>query len=299
MKSKRILTLLVGLLLVVPALAWGQAAGDSVILESKTVAPGNHPGIATDTAAQVYQRVWITNVDSLTALTLALIKSSQSGGAYAILARPRNFNGMASRLTSTLAGSLVFNVSRYHSDPPDSFLLAGLFDPLDPATIEPPNATRKAFWEIKYDSVQPALGQIRLDTGIVIQRTVFTNTQPVDKPVNFVVGILTVNIPAVGNPPPGDNVNAGPNNCAEYDFDPPPGCPANFSVVSPPGATIGAGTGQFQWCGQCGGQFPVTIQNDCNGTVVSYTFTATFNPGPPTAVCPPNAQVQAGSVYNG
>ena len=64
---------------------------DSIILESKTAHPGAHSGFAADTAAFVYLKVYITNKDTLTAISLALKETSISGGAYLTLARPRNF----------------------------------------------------------------------------------------------------------------------------------------------------------------------------------------------------------------
>jgi hypothetical protein len=173
---------------------------DSIILESKTVYPGFHPGSGTDTAAFVYLKVYITNKDTLTALTLALQKASTSGGAYMILARPRNFNGVISRLTNTLNGSLVlYGLSRYHSNSPDSFAVAGVFDPLVPSTHEPPNLVRKPFWEIKFDTVFNNLGTVELDTANVLSNSGFTNAVPVDVRVNFVKSIVTVIIPQKGD----------------------------------------------------------------------------------------------------
>lgn len=167
---------------------------DSIILQSKAVAPNQaHPGTGTDTAAIVYQRLWITNKDSLAGLTFAGIERSISGGAYLIIGRPRNFNGAISMLSGTLNGNRIFNF-RYNSATPDSFLFSGLFDPLDPATIEPPNATRKAIWEIKWDSVRSGGGTVEIDTGRVVQSTVFTTAavNPADLPVNFVKGLFWV-----------------------------------------------------------------------------------------------------------
>ncbi|HLG93494.1 MAG TPA: hypothetical protein VI546_01520, partial [candidate division Zixibacteria bacterium] len=141
--------------------------------------------------------VFITNKDSLTALTLALEERSGSGGAYAILGYPRSFTGVVNRLTETLGGSRVFSVgngpgSRYNGKSPDSMLIAGLFDPMEPATIEPPNRVRKAFWEIKFDTVWAPAGKVEIDTARVVQSTGFTTTNPRDLPVNFVKGVLTV-----------------------------------------------------------------------------------------------------------
>ena len=170
---------------------------DSIIIESKKSAPGAYPGAATDTAAYLYLKVFITNRDSLTSMTLALVERSTSGGAYAILGRPRTFKGVASRLTTTLGGSLVLNAGTgtgngYNSASPDSFLIAAVYDNLDPANFEPPNAVRKAFWEIKFDSVLNKPGTFELDAGRVVQPSGFTNMVPKDLPVNFVKGVVTV-----------------------------------------------------------------------------------------------------------
>ena len=59
---------------------------DSLILESKIVAP------TAGTGGVVRMRVWITNKDSLTAVTMPLVESSLLGGAYMTLARPRTGN---------------------------------------------------------------------------------------------------------------------------------------------------------------------------------------------------------------
>ncbi len=263
MKSKRILTLLAGLLLVLPVLAWAQPdPGDSIILESKTVAPGQHPGLATDTAAYVYQRVYITNVDTLTALVTAIIEETQTNGAFAIVGRPRNAAGSISKLTATLAGSFVAALAKVNSTSPDSFLFAGLFDPLDDATKEPPNATRKAFWEIHYDSVTatslPGTALMRLN-GVVQQPTGMTNTEPRDKPVNQVNGLLTVDVPpcqitnCAGS---GGNVLYGRPYSKDFDADQ----AVTWSVAVGPGS-IDPNTGVYTFSGQCPlGAIPVTVR---------------------------------------
>ena len=163
---------------------------DSVILESKIVAP------VSGTGGVVRMRVWITNKDTLTSATLPLIETSVSGGAYMTLARPRTFNGVVAPLTSTLQGSRVFSGAKYNSTSPDSFLVAGVYDPLEPATIEPPNATRKALWDIKFDTVvSPAqVGFVQFDSGRVVQVIGFTDTQPLDVPVNFLKSIFQVGV---------------------------------------------------------------------------------------------------------
>jgi hypothetical protein len=179
---------------------------DSIILESKTVYPGAHPGSATDTAAYVYLKVYITNKDSLSAIHVALIERSFSGGAYMTLAHPRTFNGVVSRLTNTLNGSVFTAMSKYNSTSPDSVLIAGLFDPLNDATVEPPNLTRKPFWEIKFDTVFNHPGTIELGTGVVVNPSGFTNTVPDDLPVNFVKSVITVFTNLPGPPDPRDSI---------------------------------------------------------------------------------------------
>jgi hypothetical protein len=260
MKSK-LLIMLVGLLLVVPALAWGQVnPGDSIILESKTVAPGT--GNAADSTAYLYVRMSITNVDSLTFLTLALHERTLSGGAYGILARPRNFYGMLSPLTTTLQAQKVFGIAGYHSNSPDSFLLAGGFDPLDDATKEPPNAVRKPFWDIKFDSVTTTTvpGQFELDTGRVIQRTAFTNTVPQDKTPNFVKSVITVDVPGcvvINCGSAGGNVLYGRPYSFDFNSDI---NPVTWSVTVGPGS-IDPNTGVYTFSGQCPlGAIPVTVR---------------------------------------
>ncbi len=177
--------------------AWAQAPNpeDTVFLESKAVPDTAYPN-ATDTAAVVYMKVWITNRDTLTAFVLALKETSLCCGAYLTLGRPRNFNGVVSSLTSTLQGSKILNAIPYHSNNPDSFSVVGLYDPLDDLTKEPPNAARKAFYEIKFDTARIDIGlngDVEFDTVRVAgQPTGFANTQPVDQKVNFMKSIITI-----------------------------------------------------------------------------------------------------------
>lgn len=167
---------------------------DSVILESKTVAPV----AGASGSGVVRMRVWITNKDSLTFVTLPLIETSASGGAYMTLSGPlpRNFNRVVVPLTTTLQTQRIFNGARYNSSSPDSFLIAGGFDPLDPATIEPPNVSRKALWDIKFDTVisQAQVGFVQFDSGRVAQSLTFTNTLPSDHTPNFVKSIFQVGV---------------------------------------------------------------------------------------------------------
>lgn len=167
-------------------------ARDSIIIESKTVSPGAHPGDAKDTAAYLYLKIFITNKDSLTALSLAMEERSTSGGAYAVLGRPRTSRGVLNLLTGTLHGSVVANCPNYDSKSPDSMIFAGIYDPLDPVTIEPPNKTRKAIWEIKFDSVLANPGTIEFRGVNYIQPPGFVDRGPRDIRVNFLPGVVTV-----------------------------------------------------------------------------------------------------------
>ncbi|MGE5692508.1 MAG: dockerin type I repeat-containing protein [Candidatus Zixiibacteriota bacterium] len=168
---------------------------DSIILESKTVYPGAHPGSGTDTAAYVYVRMSITNKDTLAFVTVGFIETSISGGAYMTLARPRNYSGMIRPLTTTLQAQKVFSTSKYRSNSPDTFYFAGGFNPEDDLTKEPPNAVRKALWEIKFDTVFNNTGTIEFNSTSNWGASItpgFTNTEPVDYRANFLKAVITV-----------------------------------------------------------------------------------------------------------
>jgi hypothetical protein len=166
---------------------------DSIILESKIALPGAHPGLSRDTAAYLYIRVFITNKDSLSFMLLPLLETSTSGGAYAIPARPRTFLGIVSPLTNTLRYYTVISYGSYTSTSPDTFMVGAGFDPENPATIEPPNTTRKAIWELKFDSVLFAAGSFELDsTSIANLPATFITMKPVDFQVNFHKSVVIV-----------------------------------------------------------------------------------------------------------
>jgi hypothetical protein len=309
MKSKTFLTLLVGLLLL-PVLAWAQPApGDSIILESKTVAPGQHPGAAADTAAFVYVKVYITNVDSITAISVPIVETSLSGGAYAILGRPRNPNGCVSRLQATLQFFTVLGTAGYNSSSPDSFNFAGVYDPTDEATAEPPNAVRKAFYEFKFDSVQAALGQVELDPSkTVVQPAGFVSKRTgLDVPVNTVAGILTVAVPPPTPDPEDQAICDSPNpqngpfnndfgfsdvadNCEVWTLD--PGGAPNDNITP---------DGMYSSGNACPGDYTVTITgiDNCTPGRAPYTctFVVRFAATPLSITCPPNRQLQPGDVY--
>lgn len=167
---------------------------DSIILESKTV------DTCLTGAPAFFFNVSITNKDSLTYLTLALRESTINGNAYALVhktgANP-TFSTAVTPLTNTLRFFSAANFSGYNDASPDRFLVAAGFDPGDPDnTIEPPNATRKPVWQIKFRHSScgvDSMGEIRFDsTRVSGLPCLFTNKAPADAPVNFVPGILTI-----------------------------------------------------------------------------------------------------------
>jgi hypothetical protein len=169
---------------------------DSVIIESKTV----KPGAGTPT---VYVRVFFTNKDTLAAFSLPLLESSTTGGAYLILSRPRTYSGVVHPLTTTLQYYQPFNGNNYNDASPDTIGIWGIWDPTNKTgTGEPPNLTRKAFLEIKFDTIRSNNGTVELDSTRIRDNVIsfFTQSgsQPtVPVPVNFVKGTITVD----GTPP--------------------------------------------------------------------------------------------------
>ncbi|HXF48674.1 MAG TPA: hypothetical protein VNL73_04510 [Verrucomicrobiae bacterium] len=172
---------------------------DSVIIESKTVNPG-----AGKPAARI--KVLITNKDTLTNVNLGLIEKSLTGGAYMILARPRTYDSVVTKLTSTLPFYKYFKGTGYNDVSPDTFVISSFVDPNDPATFEPPNTVRKALLEIKFDTIRSAIGTLALDSlksfgGNRVQFVSMVNESFYDVPVNFVKGIITVEAPPPPPPP--------------------------------------------------------------------------------------------------
>lgn len=173
---------------------------DSVIIESKTIAPG------VGSPATVVG-VYITNKDTLANINLALVERSVSGGAYMTLAWPRTFKGVTGALNTPLQnGFRIFNGLHYNNVTPDTFIVAMLFHPLDvPGTAEPPNMVRKQILEIKFDSVLFNAGEVELDsafakTSHVTSVSMCFNDRLGQKiSVNFVKGIITVSEPARGD----------------------------------------------------------------------------------------------------
>ena len=173
--------------------------GDSIIIESKTLNPSM--GVP---AAVV--RVFITNKDTLTAYSLALVERTRSGGAYMTLSYPRNFDGVVTPLTNSLQFSITktFNGNGYNSTSPDTFIVAGFFDPTDITTLEPPNWTRKAFLELKFDtvSVGPAGGTVEFEPTAVrpggnsYVYPGFVDLSPHDIKPHFLKGTMNITVPS-------------------------------------------------------------------------------------------------------
>jgi hypothetical protein len=139
--------------------------------------------------------VSIKNKDSLTNFTIALKETSLGNGAYLILGRPRSASGCFTYLTTTLNFFRVFDGTRYHSDNPDSFLLAMVYDPTDPTNVEPPNLVKKDFLEVEFDTARIDVtlnGQVEFDTAMLAQPSGFVNTAGQDLRPHFVKAIWTI-----------------------------------------------------------------------------------------------------------
>ena len=201
---KKFLTLIISLFVFVclTAAAFGQAPDprDSIILESRSINCGlTGTPAGTPLAAPDRMKVTITNKDSLTFLTLALKETTTTGIAYILLNRTAGglltWNSVVNPLEPTLRFFTGASFSGYTDNSPDRFLVAAGFDPADPSTIEPPNATRKDVWEIKFRHTSgcDSAGEITFDSSRVSNLScLFTNTAPADMPVNFVKGIFTM-----------------------------------------------------------------------------------------------------------
>jgi len=163
---------------------------DSVILESKIIRPDSGTG------GIVRLRVWITNKDTLTNVSIALEEKSLSDNAYLKLAQPRTFAGTVTRLTGTLGNYPTTSFSKYDDVSPDSFTLASFYDPADAAhSVEPPNPARKAFWDIKFDTASTAAagGTVQFDTAKVFNvSTQFVDIRGQDIGINFVKGLIVI-----------------------------------------------------------------------------------------------------------
>jgi len=169
---------------------------DSMIIESK---PVDTALTGTPAAPAFFVKLYITNKDSLTYMVAALRESTTTGTAYALLSRTGtgflNFTSIVNPLTNTLRYFSASTVSGYNDNSPDRFLVAGGYDGSDPATIEEPNATRKAVWEFRFrhSSGYDSIGVVQFDsTRVSAQPCYFVNTRPLDVRVNFMPGLLQI-----------------------------------------------------------------------------------------------------------
>lgn len=171
---------------------------DSIIVESKTVTLGVDTGI-------ISVKVYITNKDTLSCLSLGLAAISRTNGAYMKLTRPRDFGGACRVLDSSLQEFRIFSDVAYHNVSPDTILAGFFYMPTDLSTSEAPNAVRKAFLELLFDSVflsaNAASGVMEIDTarmGGAFTDFTSLNYQPDGTwrvPHNFLKGRITINRP--------------------------------------------------------------------------------------------------------
>jgi hypothetical protein len=265
MNSKRILILLAGLLLVVPALAWAQPApGDSMIIEEKTV----NTGLSGDPAFVV--KLYVTNNDTVTYMVLSVREQTSSGSGYADLdddgAGGRDFPDVVNAVNNQLDRSTFFDAPGYDGASPDSFIIAGGFAPTPSnprARSKPgPALVRDDVWEIRFKG-SSGIGDVSFTPIVLGQPTGFAVIQwpgpsIVDKSVNFVGGpvhiIETFNI--LNCPGAGGNVLYGRPYTYDFNSDQDPA--ATWSVTIGPGSI--SPTGVYTFSGQCPlGAIPVQV----------------------------------------
>jgi|GEM_PF-4421623 len=246
--------LLAGFLLLSATTVLAQApdARDSVIIESKSVTSG------LAGSAVVLLRIDITNKDTLANFTLPVGIKTLNGFAFMVLGYPRTFNGTMNRLTATLGNNLTFS-NLLNNVSPDSAIWAGFWDPNDTATAELPNSTRKAFWEMRFDSVKGA-GQVLIDSAKIFDnRAGFVSIGGTPVGVNFRPGIVTVfaeDFDIINCSSANANVMYG--RPYSYDFN--ASSPSvTWWVVSGPGSINSSGV--YSFSGQCPlGQIPVIVR---------------------------------------
>lgn len=239
-------------LLVFAASAFGQPdPRDSVILESKTVAPG-----ITGSPAFTL-KVYLTNKDTLANLTLPVEIRTGHGTAFVLLNTPRTFNGTINRLTSTLGNNAVF--SPFLNDvSPDSAVWSGFWDPNDTSTAEPPNSSRKAIWEIKFSHASDSMGIVRVDSATIFDNELqLVNINGGAADANFAGGTMFVFEDVTCNCPTA-NLEILFGRDLIYDFN----CSrtGTWSLIVGPGQ-IDQSTGVYQFDGYCPQQeIPVVVR---------------------------------------
>ncbi|MCI0330792.1 MAG: hypothetical protein L0196_07560 [candidate division Zixibacteria bacterium] len=227
------------------AFAQGPDPRDSVIVESKAISPGlvGSPAFTL--------KVYITNKDTLANFTLPVEIRTIDGAAFVVLGYPRTFAGTCNRLTGTLGDNPVFSPF-VNSANPDSAVWSAFWDPRDTSTAEPPNPTRKAFWELKFDSVRAPAGEVQIDSAQIFDNQVgFVSIAGEPVEANFVRGIVAVSAPFcdLGCPHPDSPIEVLYGRPASYNFDD-CGQTGSWSMVSGPG-TIDPNTGMYSFSGAC------------------------------------------------
>jgi|GEM_PF-5589500 len=160
---------------------------DSVILESKSVLPGSGYPAFTMT-------IYITNKDSLKGFMLVYGERALEGDVRAVEHERCCQWQFVNCLTNTLRYRGVCLAFVCEPADAETVLALGYSAGSDPSTIEPPNAVRKAIWELRFDSAVGGPGAIEFDSarawgGFV---TSFTNIYGQELPVNFVKSVITV-----------------------------------------------------------------------------------------------------------
>ena len=192
MRKAALLTL--GVYLAAPILLSAQLLPDphdSIILESRAVA-------ANLTGSPAFRvKVYITNKDSISYMVLAVAERTIAGTAYALLNRTGSntltYASVVTNLTNTLRYYTGVSFGAYNNASPDSFLVMAGFDGANLETIEPPNAVRKPVWELKFRHSSDSAGQVLLYRSVIAGAPChFVNTRPVNLPVNFLPGVITV-----------------------------------------------------------------------------------------------------------
>ncbi|MCI0329438.1 MAG: hypothetical protein L0196_00585, partial [candidate division Zixibacteria bacterium] len=292
----KLLILLVGFLLALPVLAWGQDARDSVIIQSKAVAAG----LSGPAVFEVL--VYTTNKDSLSYMVLNCTTRTISGSGYALLNRTATnlltYGSVIRNLTAFGTFFTALNPTGIDDASPDAFLAAGGGDGVDPSTNWPPNASRTPVWAIKFRASSAGPGEMLITEAYVAGQVLgsyFTNTRSLDVDAYFGNGVLRVVFAVVDNPLPNDETTINSGASFSYGFTS-ANC-TNFSLVSGPGSI--SPSGAYSVSGLCGGDYQVTIGADCGPAgMQTYTFTIHVNAVAPVANCPANAQIQANSPYN-
>ncbi|MCI0404930.1 MAG: hypothetical protein L0209_02455, partial [candidate division Zixibacteria bacterium] len=248
---------------------------DWVFIESKTVLAG------ISGSGVLLLKVEIANKDTLANFTLPLEIKTVVGTGFIVLGYPRTFAGTMNRLTSTLGNNLTFSPFLNNASP-DSAVWSAFWDPNDTTTAEPPNSFRKPFWELRFDSIKAAEGDVFIDSAVIFDnRAGFVSIGGNSIGVNFSRGNVYVAVHhcEIFNCSAGGNVLFGRGYT--YDFD--ASEPGTWSVTVGPG-NINASTGVYNLGGQCAlGQIEVVVRLTTSlGTFCECYFMLNIIDSPPS-----------------